>query len=67
MFAQKHCKNIKINSFKVFFLIAGFILVFFTFFCSSKKSSDMCNQKELQISEKLHILEFFKRTHLKLL
>ena len=58
MFAQKHCKNIEINSCNVFFLIAGFILVFFTGFCSSKKPSDMESKGNTDF-RKITFLEFF--------
>ena len=65
IFAQKHCKNIEINSCNVFFPIAGDILVFFTFFCSSKKSSDM-ESKENTDFGKIKFFEFFRITHQKL-
>ena len=64
--ALHRCKNIKINSCKVFFAIAGGILVFFTFFCSSKKSSDMESKENTDLG-KITFLEFFRITHLKLL
>ena len=58
----KHCKNIEINSCNDFFPIAGAILIFFTFFCSIKKSSDM-ESKENTDFGKITFLEFFRLTH----
>ena len=65
MFAKKHCKNIESNSCNVFLPIAGGILVFFTFFCSSKKSSAMESKENTDLG-RITFLELFRITPEKL-
>ena len=64
MFAQKHCKNININSYEVFLRLQE-VFWYFSLFCSSKKSSDMESKENTDLG-KITFLEFFRITHLKL-
>ena len=65
MLAQKHCKNIEMNSFKVFFPIIGGTLELLTFFCSCK-SSDM-ELKENTDFGKNHTFRIFQNNPLKVI